>query len=106
MKRAILINAREGELKESKEKCVYAVFAVMPSKMKNGGLWYPRNTELLKTACIRKSRSEEEFNRFKDMTPGAICDLTFGVNDFDGKTFIARIDVVTESPFTTADLYV
>lgn len=106
MKRFLVVSVKEGEDSKTKEKLLFVSMYRMPSKMKNGGLWYPKQTEAVSVACYNLARNPEEFEKYRLLSPGALVDVTFGVNDFNGKTFVANVSVVEQSPFTDNDLYI
>ena len=94
MKRCILVGHRTGTDKETKDELLFVSLVRLPSKMKDGGLWYPKKDELFVTACINKSRKPDEFKKFSDLLPGTLIDVTFGINDFNGKVVVAGLDIV------------
>ena len=106
MKRFLVVSVKEGEDQKTKEKLLFVTMYRLPSRMRNGGLWYPKNTEALSVACYSLARSPEEFEKYRLLCPGALVDVTFGVNDFNGKTFVSDIAEVEQSAYTDADLYV
>lgn len=94
MKRCILVGSRTNVDKETKDELLFLTLCNLPRKMKNGGLWHPKSSEMLVTACINKSRKPEEFEKFIKLLPGTLFDVTQGINDFNGKPFVASLDVV------------
>ena len=52
MKRCILVSSRENKDKETGDELLFLTLYRLPSKMKNGGLWYPKSCEAIVTACI------------------------------------------------------
>lgn len=94
MKRCILCYTRESEDKETKDKLLFLTLACLPSKMKDGGLWYPKKTDTLVTACINATKSPKDYQDFKMINPGALIDITYGFNEFNNSTFIAKVDLV------------
>lgn len=44
MKRFLVVSVKEGEDSKTKEKLLFVSMYRMPSKMKNGGLWYRMNS--------------------------------------------------------------
>lgn len=94
MKRCILCNVREGKDKETNDELLFLTLVTLPSKMKDGGLWYPKKADLLITACINKTRSPKDYDDFKKVNPGALIDVTYGFNEFNNTTFIAKVDLV------------
>lgn len=52
MKRAIVLQVRESENKQNNnEKTVWVTVGLLPSKMKNGNLYYPRTTDVCVSTC-------------------------------------------------------
>lgn len=46
--------------------------------MQNGGLWYSKSSEAVVNACVNKTRSAADYETFRSVLPGALCDITFG----------------------------
>ncbi len=106
MKRAIIVGVRESKDKETGDDLLFISCFRLPSKMKNGGLWFPKQTEAVLYACINKARSPEDYESLRKVLPGAVCDVTLGVNDFNGQTFVAKVDIVKKSDYTPDMLYI
>ena len=104
MKRVILVSSRTGKDKETGDELLFLTFCRLPSKMSSGGLWYPRQNELLVTACVNKAKKPLDYDAFASVLPGALFDLTMGINDFNNKPFVARFDLVPGAPTFTADM--
>lgn len=105
MKRAIVTVVRESVDENTKEPLVFVSMGVLPSKMKDGGLWYQKKDGSFLTTCFGKNRNENAFNFAKSLLPGAIVDVIYGVNEFTGKTFVASLSSVCDSPFSENVLY-
>ena len=100
MKRAIVLQVRESENKQNNnEKTVWVTVGLLPSKMKNGNLYYPRTT------CAGALTKPDNYEKFRKLAIGSLVDLTYGINEFTNKPFVADISLSCESPFTAADLY-
>lgn len=97
MKRCILVGLRTNKDKETGEDLLFLSLIRLPSRMKDGGLWHPKKDELLVTACINKTRKPDEYKKYSALLPGTLIDVTFGVNDFNGKLIVANLDVVEGS---------
>lgn len=108
MKRCILIASRTNTDKETGDELLFLTLSRLPSKMSNGGLWYPKSNELLSTICINKTRKPDDFKKFSKMLPGTLIDITLGVNEFNGKLFVAQYEAVegTVNVFTEDKLYI
>lgn len=107
MKRTILVSTRTNTDEKTGDELLFLTLCNLPKRMKNGGLWYPKSSELLSTACINKTRKPDEYEKFMKLLPGTIIDVTEGINDFTNKRFVASLDVVpgTENIFDEATLY-
>ena len=106
MKRAIIVENRESKDEKTGDELLFIKLCRLPSKMKNNGLWYSKPSETIVNACINKTRDAQQYEAFHDLLPGTLCDITFGVNDYNGKTFVAKLDVVEKSPYVAEQLYV
>ncbi len=106
MKRAIIVEVRESKDQKTNDDLLFIKLVRLPSKMQNGGLWYSKSSEAVVNACVNKTRSAADYETFRSVLPGALCDITFGVNDFNGKPFVAKLDIVKSSPFKKEELYV
>ena len=73
--------------------------------MNTGGLWFPKNDEALATACINGKNNKEDYDKHKVLLPGALVDVALGVNDFNNKTYVAKIDLVKQSPYKQEEIY-
>ena len=105
MKRCILVSNRENVDKETGDKLLFLTLYKLPNRMKNGGLFHPKQNEAVINACVNGTRSADDYSKFKDVAPGAIIDVTFGLNDFTNKTFVAKLDLVEQSLFDEQTLY-
>lgn len=106
MKRAIVTVVRESVDQKTNEPLIFVVMGVLPSKMKDGGLWYPSKDKSFLYTCFGKERNEALFNFAKSLLPGAIVGVVFGVNEFTGKNFISSLSSVCDSPFSEEQLYI
>ena len=97
MKRCIVVGTRTNTDEKSGDELLFVTLCRLPSKSSKGGLWYPKKDELVATACINKSRKPEQYEEFLKVLPGTLVDITMGVSDFNGKQFIAAIDIVAET---------
>ena len=106
MKRAIVLQVRESENKQNNnEKAAWVTVGLLPAKMKSGNLFYPRSTETCVSTCAGVLTKPDNYEKFRKLAIGSIVDLTYGINEFTNKPFVADISVVCESPFTAEDLY-
>lgn len=105
MKRYLVTSVRTSTDKQTGDPLLFISLYKLPSKMKEGGLWFPKNDEALATACINGKNNKEEYDKQKVLLPGALVDVTLGVNDFSGKTFVAKMDVFKQSPYKQDEIY-
>lgn len=106
MKRAIIVGVKESKDTKTGDDLLFITCFKLPSKMKNGGLWFPKSSEAVVTACVNNTKAPQDYEVFRNVLPGTLCDLTLGINDFNGKSYIAKIDIVVKSPFKSDSLYI
>ena len=107
MKRCILVATRQTKDKESGEELLFLTLCDLPKRMKNGGLFYPKSSELTINSCINKVRKPDEYEKFSKILPGTLIDVTEGINDFTSKRFVANMCIVpgTENLYDEKLLY-
>ena len=105
MKRCILVSNRQNKDEKTGDELLFLTLYRLPNKMKNDGLWFPKQNEAIINACVNKTRSPEDYEKFKQVLPGAIIDVTFGLNDFNNKTFVAKLDLIENSLFDAELIY-
>lgn len=106
MKRGIVLQVRESENKKNgNEKTIWIVIGLLPSKMKNGGLYYPKTTDVCVSTCAGMLTKPDKYSYFKSLTTGSIVKLEYGVNDYANKVFVENIETLCESPFDDNDLF-
>lgn len=107
MKRTILVSSRTNEDKDTGDQLLFLTLCNLPKRMNNGGLWHPKSSELLMTACINKKRKPDDYEKFVKLLPGTIIDVTEGINDFTNKRFVASLEIVpgTENVYDEKLLY-
>lgn len=105
MKRYLVTSVRTSTDKQSGDPLLFISLYKLPSRMKEGGLWFPKNDEALATACINGKNSKDEYDKLKVLLPGALVDVALGVNDFNNKTYVAKIDLVKQSPYKQDEIY-
>ena len=107
MKRCILLSTRTNEDKDTGDQLLFLTLSNLPKRMKNGGLWHPKSSEMLTTACINKTRKPDDYEKFVKLLPGTLLDVTEGINDFTNKRFVASLDIVpgTENIYDEQLLY-
>ena len=97
MRRCVLVSSRIGKDEKTNDELLFLTMYRLPNKMQNGGLWYPKQNEAVITACINKTKRPEDFDTLKEILPCTLVDVTFGINDFNNKSFVAKIDLVKET---------
>ncbi|MBR1676961.1 MAG: hypothetical protein IJ706_06620 [Clostridia bacterium] len=105
MKRAIVLQVRTSEDKTTHETLAWVTVGCVPSKMKDGRLFYPKSSDTLVTTCAGELRSPDKFKKFKNLKIGAIVDLHMALNEFTNKSFVFDIVVSTDSLYSEEDLY-
>lgn len=103
--RCLLISCRKQKDEKSGEELMFLTLSKLPKRMKNGGLFYPKPSELLVHACVNKSKAPMDYENFEKVNPGALCEVTFGTNEYTQKAFVAKIDVLV-TIYPEEDLYV
>ena len=106
MIRSILVSSRVGQDDKTGNKLLFMTLYRFPTRMKNGGLWYPKKGDAVINACIDESKKADEFAFFSEILPGALVDVVLGVNDFTGKTYVASLNLACEqNPYKAEELY-
>lgn len=105
MKKVLLVQARISEDKKTKERLLFVTFVNLPTKnAQTGNIWYPKNDELTTVSCFGEDRAPELYGLLRKATPGTLCGLTYGVNDFNNRLFVANVEILKEG-YTDADIY-
>ncbi len=105
MKRAIVLQVRQSEDKNTHETLTWVTVGCIPAKMKDGRLYFPKSSDILITTCAGETRSPDKFKKYKNLKVGAIVDLQMALNEFTDKSFVNDIVVSTDSVYNDADLY-
>ena len=106
MKRCILVDLRTNKDVKTGDELMFLTLVRLPSKMSNGGLWHPKQNEMMVNVCINKTSKPEDYSKFQNVNPGALFDITFGINDFNNKTFVATCTLVPNTnKFKPEELY-
>ena len=106
MKRAIVLQVRESENKQNNnKKTVWVTVGILPAKMKNGGLYYPRSTDVCVSTCAGALTKPDNYEKYRKLAIGSLVDLYYEVNEYTNKPFVSDITVTCESPFEAKDLY-
>ena len=104
MKRCILVGSRTNKDEKTGDELMFLTLYRLPNKMSNGGLWHPKANEAVVNACINKTKKPEDYEKFSTIQPGTLIDVTFGINDFNNKTFVANLDIVKDTNVFNADI--
>ena len=103
MKRCILVGSRTNKDEKTGDELMFLTLYRLPNKMSNGGLWHPKVNEAVINTCINKTKKPEDYERFSQIFPGTLIDVTFGINDFNNKTFVANLDIVEDTNIFDAE---
>ena len=107
MKRCILVDVRTNKDKETNEDILFLTLVKLPVPMNNGGLWHHKASELVVNVAFPKNTKAQEFEQYSKILPGALFDITYGYNDFNGKSFVATCVLVEgTNMFTEQEVYV
>ena len=104
MRRCILISTRQNKDEKTGDELLFLTFSRLPSKMNNGGLWYHKKDELIIYTCINKSRTPEDYDKMKNVLPGTLIDVTFGLNEYTNKAYVVKTDLVKGTDLFTEDM--
>ena len=104
MKRFLVTQVRQNKDKDTGDDLMFISLFRLPSRMKNGGLFYPKKEDREVTACLNKTKKPEEYQKFLNLLPGSLVDVTFGINDFNEKTFVAGMQLVGGTNVYTDDI--
>ena len=105
-KRCIVVDLRLNKDEKTNDELLFLTLYRLPTKMKNGGLWHPRSNESVVNVCINKTKEPESFVKMLNVLPGSLVDVTFGINDFTNKTFVAKTELVVVNPIKVEDIYI
>ena len=108
MRRCVVVSCRVGKDQKTNDDLLYLTMYRLPNIMSNGGLWYSKKEEAVISTCINKKHRPEDFEKFKNILPCTLVDVTFGINDFNNKAFVEKLEIVpgTENIFDVDILYV
>ena len=104
MRRCILISTRQNKDEKTGDELLFLTLARLPNKMTNGGLWYPKKDELILNTCINKTKNPDEFENMAGVLPGALIDVTFGLNEYTNKAYVLKTDVVDATELYSEDM--
>lgn len=107
MKRCILVDSRTNKDEKTKDDLLFLILVKLPCKMSNGGLWHHKANELVVNVCINKTNKPQDYEALEKVLPGALFDIEYGYNDFNGKSFVSSCKLVDGSNmFTYDEVYV
>ena len=104
MRRCILISTRQNKDEKTGDELLFLTLTRLPNKMSNGGLWYPKKDELIVNTCINKTKNPDEFKNMSRVLPGALIDVTFGLNEYTNKAYVVKTDVVDGTELYSEDM--
>lgn len=106
MKRAIVTCVRTSKDSKSGEDNAWVTMSIMPSKMNNGNLFYPKSSDISVSTCAGALRAADKFSKYQGLKLGDLVDVPYGFNEYTQKPFIDDIILVKSSPFKDSDLIV
>ena len=104
MRRCILVSSRCNKDDKTGDELLFLTLFRLPHRMSNGGLWYPKKDELIINTCINKANKPDEYEKMLKVLPGALVDVTQGLNDYNGKVYVAKTDVVPGTELYSEDM--
>ncbi len=106
MKRAIVTCVRMSKDNKSGEDNAWVTMSIMPSKMTNGNLFYPKSSDISVSTCAGALRAADKFTKYQELKIGDIVDIHYGFNEFAQKPFVDDITLVQSSSYKESDLIV
>lgn len=106
MKRAIVTCVRTSKDKQTSEDVAWVTVALMPTKMQNGNLFYPKSSDISVSTNAGAIRAKDKFSKYCAFKLGDVVDIHYGLNEFTHKPFVDDITLVKSSPFKESDLIV
>ena len=98
-RRCLVVSNKLGTDEKTKDTLLYLAAYRLPTKRKDGGLWYPKPTEAVINVCVNKTRDPEKFNRLSTIQLGSLVDIEFGFNEFTDKSFVSSVELVPNTSF-------
>ncbi len=105
MKKVMVMSVRPTVDKKTNENVVYVTVYDMGNRNSNGVIFTAKSGEAVKTAFANQARNAEKYEKYKALTIGSLCTMDLGVNDFDGKVYVANLECVKPSPYSLDDIY-
>ncbi|MBE5756561.1 MAG: hypothetical protein E7342_02060 [Clostridiales bacterium] len=106
MKRAIVVSVRQSKDSKTNEDQVWLTMAIMPTKMSNGNLYYPKSTSVCVSTVGGALKSPDKFSKYKNLKIGDVVNVDYALNEFTQKPFIMDVSLVKESAYKESDLIV
>lgn len=106
MKRAIVTCVRTSKDSKSGEDNAWVTMSIMPAKMNNGNLFYPKSSDISVSTCAGALRAADKFSKYQGFKLGDVVDVHYGFNEYTQKPFVDDIILVKSSPFKDSDLIV
>ena len=106
MKRAIVVSVRISKDKTTSEDNAWVTVALMPTKMTNGNLFYPKSSDISVSTCAGAIKAPDKFTKYQGLKLGDIVDIHYALNEFTKKPFVNDITLVKSSPYKESDLIV
>ena len=106
MKRAIVTCVRTSKDNKTGEDNAWVTVALMPTKMNNGNLFYPKSSDISVSTCAGAIKASDKHKKYRDLKLGDIVDIHYGFNEYTQKPFVDDITLVKASPYKDSDLIV
>ena len=106
MKRAIVVSVRTSKDKTTSEDNAWVTAALMPTKMNNGNLFYPKSSDISVSTCAGAVKAPDKFTKYQGLKLGDVVDIHYGFNEFTQKPYVDDITLVKSSPYKESDLIV
>ena len=75
MKRAIVTCVRTSKDNKSGEDNVWVTMSIMPSKMTNGNLFYPKSSDISVSTCAGAIKAPDKFTKYQGLKLGDVVDI-------------------------------
>lgn len=106
MKRAIVTCVRTSKDNKSGEDNAWVTMSIMPSKMTNGNLFYPKSSDISVSTCAGAIKAPDKFTKYQGLKLGDIVDIHYGFNEYTQKPYVDDITLVKSTSYKESDLIV
>lgn len=106
MKRALVISVRTSKDKQTSEDVAWVTVALMPTKMQNGNLFYPKSSDISVSTNAGAIRAKDKFSKYCSFKLGDLVDIHYGFNEYTQKPYVDDITLVKSTPYKESDLIV